>query len=556
MRVEPGLVSVKDLLLKVNSGEWSLWLPSFQRRFVWDPADIKAFLESLFKGNPVGILLLWRSGSPEGSDPFALRVLVGGGKSSENYLIVDGQQRILSLLLLLNGWSIRVGDIFLRMEYTTQPISFNPTKYVLEVGRRGLDLSEGMRAHLGLGLEDVDGLKRKYVGEYVDRLLGLCEKIASYRIPVYFIDLDDEKSPLERAAEIFILANRAGQRITNVELILSYVSGVLIPEASLIIRRAYDVLQAEFRELDSNALIRYSFGVGLDLKQRQIDDVERFRSAVRSLAAQVDLTGRSVLSRALEESIPFFRSAIGLVRRCIGNAAPSFLTTQLSLVVLATYMHSRGYRGPGRVPEADVEAIRDWLVLVNFHGYYSANPSGRLQKDIETVKGSSGPFPFDDLLSNIKETRGGATTITASHILRGLDADLLRRSGHPYLFLLYTALCLSGASDWEGTLIRELGPESLARHHIFPRSLFRAVGEEEGYVSGIGNVTLISPALNSELSDRPPADYLQQYGEGLRKHFIPPDRELWGKDRFEEFCERRAELIHSSLRERMPRVVK
>jgi len=120
----------------------------------------------------------------------------------------------------------------------------------------------------------------------------------------------------------------------------------------------------------------------------------------------------------------------------------------------------------------------------------------------------------------------------------------------------YMALCLSGASDWEGALIRELGPESLARHHIFPRSLFRAVGEEEGYVSGMGNVTLISPALNSELSDRPPADYLQRYGEELRKHLIPTDRELWGKDRFEEFCERRAELIHSFLRERMPRVVK
>jgi hypothetical protein len=150
-------------------------------------------------------------------------------------------------------------------------------------------------------------------------------------------------------------------------------------------------------------------------------------------------------------------------------------------------MHLRGYRDPGKVPEPDVEAVRDWLVLVNFHGYYSANPSGRLQKDIETVKDTSGPFPFEDLLSNIKETRGGATSITSSHILRGIDADLLRRSGQPYLFVLYTALCLSGASDWEGTLIRELGPESLARHHLFPRSLFRTVGEEEGLISGIGN---------------------------------------------------------------------
>jgi len=257
-------------------------------------------LDSLLKGNPVGILLLWRSKNPEDSDPFALRVLIGETKSSENFLIVDGQQRVLSLLLLLNGWHVKVGD----MEYTRQPISFNPTKFVLEVGRRGLDLSEGMRAHLGL--KDVDALKRKYASEYVDRLLGLCERIASYRIPAYFVDLDDEKDPLKKTAEIFILANRAGQRITNVELMLSYVSGVLIPETSSIIRCSYDELQAEFRELDSNTLSRYSFGVGLDLKQRQIDDVERFRSAVR----------------CFEESIPFFRFVIGLVKRFVGNAAP------------------------------------------------------------------------------------------------------------------------------------------------------------------------------------------------------------------------------------------
>jgi hypothetical protein len=298
MRVEPGLVSVKDLLLKVHSGDWSLWLPTFQRRFVWGPVDIKVFLDSLLKGNPVGILLLWRSKNPEDSDPFALRVFIGDGKNSENFLIVDGQQRVLSLLLLLNGWHVKVGD----MEYTRQPISFNPTKFVLEVGRRGLDLSEGMRAHLGL--KDVDALKRKYASEYVDRLLGLCERITSYRIPVYFMDLDDEKSPLERAAEIFILANGAGQRITNVERMLSYVSGVLIPETSSIIRHSYDELQAEFKELDSNALNRYFFGIGLDLKQMQIDDVERFGSAVRGLATQVDLTKRSILARGLEKVSP------------------------------------------------------------------------------------------------------------------------------------------------------------------------------------------------------------------------------------------------------------
>jgi hypothetical protein len=82
---------------------------------------------------------------------------------SENYLIVDGQQTTLSLLLLLNGWRVKVGD----MEYSRQPILINPTNYVLEVGRRGLDLSEGMRALLGFG--DVGRLKRRYASEYVAR---------------------------------------------------------------------------------------------------------------------------------------------------------------------------------------------------------------------------------------------------------------------------------------------------------------------------------------------------------------------------------------------------
>jgi hypothetical protein len=150
-------------------------------------------------------------------------------------------------------------------------------------------------------------------------------------------------------------------------------------------------------------------------------------------------------------------------------------------------MRLRDYRDPRTVPEAEVEAVRDWLVLVNFHGYHSANSFRRAPEGHRYSRGFKRPFPFDELVSNIKETRGGATAITASHIMRGLDADLLRRSGQPYLFVLYTALCLSGASDWEGTLIRELGSESLARHHLFPRSLFRTVGEEEGLISGIGN---------------------------------------------------------------------
>jgi uncharacterized protein with ParB-like and HNH nuclease domain len=57
------------------------------------------------------------SRNPENINPFVPRVLVGEGKSTESYLIIDGQQRTLSLLIL-NGWRIRISDV----EYT-QPLT-------------------------------------------------------------------------------------------------------------------------------------------------------------------------------------------------------------------------------------------------------------------------------------------------------------------------------------------------------------------------------------------------------------------------------------------------
>jgi hypothetical protein len=97
----------------------------------------------------------------------------------------------------------------------------------------------------------------------------------------------------------------------------------------------------------------------------------------------------------------------------VGNAAPSFLTTQLSLVVLAAYMPSRGYRDPGKVPEANVEVVRDWLVLVNFHGYYSADsfrkaPEGR--RDSQGFVPVLSPSMTCSLTS--RRSGGSATIIT------------------------------------------------------------------------------------------------------------------------------------------------
>jgi hypothetical protein len=63
----------------------------------------------------------------------------------------------------------------------------------------------------------------------------------------------------------------------------------------------------------------------------------------------------------------------------------------------------------------------------------------------------------------------------------------------------------------------------------------------------------MSSEVNSEISDKLPEEYLDQYRESiLKQHFIPMRRDLWSIDRFEEFTEERTNLIKVFIKNRYP----
>src|SRR5213076_629957 len=78
-------------------------LPEFQRSFVWWPKDIDQLLTSLVQDFPAGSLLFLRA---DGTDELAWRKAEGvpyDGEVVPDYLVLDGQQRLTSLSLALNG---------------------------------------------------------------------------------------------------------------------------------------------------------------------------------------------------------------------------------------------------------------------------------------------------------------------------------------------------------------------------------------------------------------------------------------------------------------------
>jgi hypothetical protein len=75
-------------------------IPRFQRPFRWDKRDIEALFDSIYRGYPIGNLLMWARPATETSIEIgALRISVPD--VDDALWVVDGQQRITALVSAL-----------------------------------------------------------------------------------------------------------------------------------------------------------------------------------------------------------------------------------------------------------------------------------------------------------------------------------------------------------------------------------------------------------------------------------------------------------------------
>ena len=88
-------MKISTLLEKID--EHHLFVPAFQREYVWKREDAKQLLDSLIKCYPTGTMLTWETNKPP--------ELKGGYKYDEKQgavrILLDGQQRATTLCYVL-----------------------------------------------------------------------------------------------------------------------------------------------------------------------------------------------------------------------------------------------------------------------------------------------------------------------------------------------------------------------------------------------------------------------------------------------------------------------
>ena len=552
IEIEADKKTIREIIEKEVYGRWGLYIPAFQRDFVWDEDDVRDFFDSILRGYPIGSIILWHhaDSDPE-DDPFA-EPLVSGIKiyrGAKKYYILDGQQRLTTIMLLFHGWCINRLNRQIKLEI---PIAFRPSDRKLIKSRKtGIDLSELIRSY-------INGEIGKIVDNYpsFEQLLkSTAIRILEYEIPIYYMTTyGDFSRAVMEMAQAFVRVNREGVRIGGVELQISLLTGHIGGDFSRLVKENYSPLKDNF-SLDLVPFLRFIIS-NLGLKQTDISRVARespesFRRRLERIGVLSKQPSR--LNEIFSKSSKTIKLLLKLLVSELGLRKILLLPSQLTLIPIAKYLYYRNIVSIESLDPEEVKKIITWLIIANFRGRYTSRTDSKLQKDINTVKNADS-FPLDKLLNEIRSPK-----ITLGDLMRGNDVNVVRKSGQPYLFLLYIALIKEEADDWTGALIKSRNINELSKHHIFPKEYLENSGivpdepREKGvFINGLGNITFINKQLNAEIGDTSPQDYLNEYRASIEKHFIPSNTSLWSLNKFEEFKEKRVRKIYGALRKHFP----
>jgi hypothetical protein len=338
-------------------------------------------------------------------------------------------------------------------------------------------------------------------------------------------------------AQIFTRINRAGIRLGNIEMFLSFFASASIGKDKII--ELHKELNQQYL-MDLEPVIRFVFS-NLGLSQHQISKIESFKKAIKDIKQKYR---EEDIKKIIDNSHVSILSVMDLLKNEMGISNTQILPSETALIPLFQY----AYNNDNKIPAEVKKDIIKWFILASFHGLYSSRTDTRLESDLKIVKDAkdNNSFPIEELLTSMNEKI--KTMLINESDFKKIDINILRgTAGKKYLFLLHVLLTKNNATDWTGHLISEKAINEMARHHIFPKEELRNT-QDEVNVNHIGNLTFINKGKNEELQDRLPKDYLEELDpEVIRKHFIPDKKDLWETENYENFLDARIESMWGSF---------
>ncbi len=526
--------TIYEWLMKIHQGK--IALPSFQRDYVWKPAQVSELLKALLKDRPVGAFLTMSFTNARPTPAFKPRSFFDVGDENQTFegceeLVLDGQQRLTSLWRALKAESARQ-QYFVKVE--------NWDSDELEVARMDdpvrleRDKSKVVKDHAHakelklipiriLGIDGVtqedDALYKWCASVYSDDEEGreharqLTRKIDTsfaqklHHRGLWFIQLP-EGLPREDAIEIYIKTNQSSSIVKPFDIavaeydrqkedslrneILGWVEQT--PEAKRLFNSDPEKVVPDVGELILKIACLQKKKVPTEksyMSSAVIEYLQRENAGLKKI-----LDGLDWAFRLLEEINIFYRTYLPstVPLQVVPALHPEFEKIKdpdrrgLARNFLFAYIW-RSFLGDRYTREVNTKLKEDYGGLVELLSHISEHGQDGVQNKTSGVPVFLEEVTFPDLrvLSRVKDPIKSPTT-----------KNMIARS----LLIVSTQ---GGARDFaSGEAITKLDIEKRERHHIFPRNFLQKNGIENPLRNHALNFCLITGPANKKFSNKTP----------------------------------------------------
>lgn len=567
---------IGDLLNDVKNGK--IGLPDLQRPFVWKDNKARDLLDSMLKGYPIGYIMLWQS-----PDDYETVNHIGANDKTykqPDYLVIDGQQRLTALLAAISG--IKVKD----KNYVERQIriSFNPLTREFAVWTEAIERDSAWISSISAVFaadenHDVPKFRRQFIkncneGRDKKDMLALTDdeeesietnindllNLSIYTLPTLRINT---KATEEDVADIFVRVNSGGQKLTEknfIETLLAvYDSDVhdKIDKFCADSRIPKDGTAYNFiLKVAPSHLIRMAVAVGFRRA--------RLRYAYMLMRGK-DLETGIITSAERNANLTKFRDALEEVTNLnnwhtfMGLFADagyvnSNIVASENAVVFCYVLYLLGKYDYKVRPIVLHKVIKKWIFMSTITYFYTGSTESEVEKQLADLRNVKTADEFVAYLEEVISTKftDDYFNLTLPKALEGAAAisptwfgyiAALNVLGTPMLFSTTTlaAKLLPGASG---------DKKAVDKHHIFPKNYLTEIGyTSDRDRNQIANFTYLDYNTNIDISDDPPALYVDRYRQKLgedgykkscAENALPFDFE---KMSYLDFLEKRRQLM-------------
>lgn len=528
-------MKISTILDKIDENQ--LFVPAFQREYVWKRDDAKDLIDSLIKDYPTGTMLTWETANPpELKGPHKYNEKQGAVK-----LLLDGQQRVTTLYMLIRGvippyYKLPeimndTRDLFVQLEslelsyYMKTRMEKNPLwQNITHVFQRKIRARDVVRT-----LEERGETVTRQREDKIDDNTRAIENILTREFPEQTIPV---KASIREAIDIFYKVNASGVALTDAELALAQISGYW-PQAR-------DRFKAKLAALEKDGfvfkldfivyvLLGCLYHMGSDMRKlHDAENSEKIRSAWDRLEKQV------------------LDYVVNLMRANAFVDHTDEINSPYALVPIIVYCFDKN---GAHLTDAEIRKMVKWFFYSQVRTRYVSQLPQKLDRDLRTVAESV--HPFDGLLQVIAEESR----------LEILPTEFVGRAiQHPLFSMVRWYLKSRGAVCFTTgmSLRKNMGSKyQLERDHIFPYSKLKEVGYGEGnrvkyaLAQELTNRAILTQVANRTKSDTHAADYLAsvkvKFPKALELQCIPEDAELWKIENYEQFLEDRRKVLAKHL---------